>query len=92
MIEKIKSLYNTVNNIKNTMIQAKELKNSTVLITLTELKLEIHNETRWSRKCKMLQKWIPMRNKLIDASFHLHTNIEINDSTAYKNRVTKFTR
>ena len=40
----------------------------------------------------MLQKWIPISNKLIEASFHQNTNNEINDSTAYKNRVTKFTR
>ena len=74
------------------MIQAKELKNSAVLRTLTDLQPEIHNETRWSGKCKMLQKWIRIRSELIEASSHPNSNIEINDSLAYKNRVNKFTK
>ena len=75
------------------MIQAKELKNSAVLRTLTDLHPEIHNETRWSGKCKMLQKWIRIRSELIETSSHQDSNIDINDNTAYKkNRVTKFTK
>ena len=56
VIEKTKSLDNTIYDIKQTMIQAKEMKNSAVLRTLTGLQPEIHNETRWSSKCKMLKK------------------------------------
>ena len=37
MIEKIKLLNNTINGIENTMNQAKELKNSAVLRTVTDL-------------------------------------------------------
>lgn len=53
-----KSLNNTITDIKNTMIQEQELKNSAVLRMLTDLQPEIHNETRWSSKRKMLQKRI----------------------------------
>ena len=92
MIEKTKSLGSTISDIKQTMIQAKELKNSAVLRTLTDLQPEIHTETRWSGKCKILQKWIRIRSELIEASSHPNSNIEINDSLAYKNHVNKFTK
>ena len=39
----------------------------------------------------MLQTWISIRSELIEASSHQDSNIDINDSTAYKNRVTEFT-
>ena len=58
----------------------------------TNLKVEIHNKTRWSRKYKMLQNLIRIRSDLIEASFHQDSGIEINYSTAYENRVTKFTK
>ena len=74
------------------MIQGKELKNSAVLRTLTDLQPEIHNETRWSGKCKILQKWIRIKIDLIEVSPHQDSNIDINDSTAYKYRVTEFTK
>ena len=74
------------------MIQANELKHSVVLIILTNLQPEIHNETRWSSKYKMLQKYIRIRIELNEASSHQDSNININDSTAFKNFVTKFTK
>ena len=74
------------------MIHEKELKNSTVLRTLTDLQPDIHNERRWSGKCKMLQKLIRIKSELIEASSYQDSNIEINDSLLYKNRVTKFTK
>ena len=40
----------------------------------------------------MLQEWIRIRSELIEASSHQDSNIEINDSAAYKDRVTKFTK
>ena len=91
MIEK-KSLVNTISDIMQTMIQAKKSKNSAVLRTLTDLHPEIHTETRWSSKCKMLQKWIRIRSELIEASSHQDSNIEINDSISYNTRVAKFTK
>ena len=91
MVKKI-SLDNTISDIKQTIIQVKKLKNSAVLRTLTDLQPDIHNETRWSSKYKMLQKWIRIRSELIEASSHQDSNIEINDSLSYKNCVTKFTK
>ena len=49
----------------------------------TNLKVEIHNETRWSRKYKMLQNLIRIRSDLIEASFHQDSGIEISYSTVY---------
>ena len=43
-----------MSNIRNKMVKAKELKNSIVLRTLLDLQLEIHNETRLSRKYQKL--------------------------------------
>ena len=74
------------------MIQVKELKNSAVTRTLTGLQPEIRDETRWSGKCKMLKKWIRIRSELIKASSYQDSNIEINNSAAYKHCVTKFTK
>ena len=53
MIEKTKSLNNTISDIKQTMIKAKELKENTVLRTLMDLQPEIHNEHvgMVSKKC-----------------------------------------
>ena len=68
------------------------MKSSTVLRILTDLQPKIKNKTRRSGKHKMLQKWIRIRSELIDASFHQDSNIDINDNTTYKNRVTKFSR
>ena len=87
-----KLLDNTITDIKNTMIQTKEWRNSAILKILTNLHLEIHNETRWSSKCKILQKCVHIRSRLIETSSHQYSNIDINNSTASKHRVTKFTR
>ena len=57
---------------------------------VTNLRLKIYNETRWSRKRRMLRKWLQISNKLIEKSGHSNSNNKINDSNAYRNRVTKF--
>ena len=76
---------NTINDIKYTMIQAEELKNSAALRILMDLQPEIHNETRWSGKGKMIQKRIRIRSELIEASSDHNSNNDINDNTTYKN-------
>ena len=38
----------------------------------------------------MLRKWLQISNKLIEKSGHSNSNNKINDSNAYRNRVTKF--
>ena len=83
---------NTINDIKNTMIQTIELKKTALWRILTYLKPETDNETRWSRNYKKIQKWTRIRIKLIEASSHQDSDIEINDSTVYKYRVAKFTK
>ena len=86
MIEKTKSLDNTTNDIKNIMIQAKELKNNTILRPLINWKSKYQNERRWSKMCKMLQKWMCIRSELMEASLHQDSNIEIKDGTIETNR------
>lgn len=69
IIEKTNSLdKKTINNIKSTMIQAKELKKSAVSTTLADLKPEVHNETRSYGTCNMLKKWTGIRSELIEVS------------------------
>ena len=64
----VKFIYeNDMHDINNAIIQVKELKKYTVLRTLIDLKPEIHNETHWSRKWKMLQKLIHNRSELTEA-------------------------
>ena len=80
MIENTTLLDTIINGIKNTMTQAKKLKNTTILRTIIDLQLEIDN-ARFSSMFKILQKYIQIRSEIIVASFHHDSNIEIHDST-----------
>ena len=87
------ALSTTLDSIGDTMKSAKNsLKNAALLSNLTKLKPVLYNKTRWSGKHDMLQRFIRIRQDLIDVSVHENADIEISDSRQFLRKAEKFQR
>eukprot|EP00171_Calliarthron_tuberculosum_P002661 IDg2661t1 len=64
--------------------------NAAILRNLTELRPVMHNQTRWSGKFNMLQRFERLRDELISASQDVNADIHIDDSAHFLRKVTKY--
>ena len=91
MMNRHADLKSTISCIHDLMRAAKSgLKNAALLRNLTELRPVLNNETRWSGKFLMLQRFTKIRNELIDVSNNEDGSIPINVSIPFSNKVAKY--
>lgn len=91
IIDTTQSFKNTIDSIHNTMKSCKvKLKNADILQNLTDLKPMVHNKTRWSSKYYMLECFVRIRDKLVEAAEHSDADIDINVSDPFHNKVMKY--
>ena len=56
-----------------------KLKNAAILRNITQLKLKQDNDTRWSGKYEILQRFQVMRNYLVEASEHSNSGLKVEE-------------
>ena len=85
-------LRNALESVRNTMIVAKSrLKNTSILRNLTDLRLIIPYDARWSGKSNILQRFVRIRSEFIEASDDQKGNISINQNTRFHSRTQRCT-
>lgn len=60
------------------MMAAKQLKNSALLRNLTDYRPQVHNQTRWSGKLVMMDRFIQIRDELLDVQEESESSIAVN--------------
>lgn len=87
-------LTNTIESVAVTMKAAKKsIKNRAILRNLTSLSPQLDNKTRWSSKATMLEKFVRIRDNLIEASEHANAGIfPIDCSNQFLRRVEKLSK
>jgi len=84
-------LKTALNSVHETMLSCKQkLKNSALLRNLTDLKPIIHNQTRWSGKFYMMQRFLRIRTELIEISNDDRSDIVVNSSNGFRAKCEKF--
>ena len=90
MNSKSNELAVVLESVQTTMRQCKgSLKNAAMLRNLCTLKPILYNKTRWSGKHDTLLRFIEIRMSLIDAANDENTNIDINATNGFLNKVKK---
>ena len=85
MIDSDSRLSHTINSIHQTMQKCKSsLKNRATLRKITDLSPIVHNQTRWTSKFAMIQRFNRIRNDLIQAASEENTSISLNTSEIFK--------
>ena len=83
----------SMDHIADVMKKAKtKLKHTAMLRNMTHLKPVLYNKTRWSGKYYMFERWIQLRDTLIDLSANDGAELEVNESLSFFNATKKFTK
>ena len=92
MVKQTRELEVTLSSsIHETMSQCrKKLKNAALLRNLVNLVPVLHNKTRWSGKLYMLQRFLRIRDELTTVAEDENSDIQINQTTQFKNKVTRY--
>ena len=91
MVNQTQELEVMLSSIHETMSQCKKkLKNAALLRNLVNLVPVLHNKTRWSGKLYMLQWFLCIRDKLITVAEDENSDLQINRTTQFKNKVTRY--
>ena len=87
------SLCDTLESIGDTMKSSKNsLKNAALLSNITKLKPVLYNKKRWSGKHDMIQRFIRIRQNLIDVSVNEDADITLSDGQQFLCKAEKFQR
>ena len=90
MISNAPVLANVLDSIHETMVGVKgSIKNTAVLRSLTNLRPEIGNATRWTGWGRMLRKYIRIRPCLLEATENEDANIPMNCGLAFKRKAER---
>jgi DNA-binding transcriptional MerR regulator len=93
MVETHNDLNTVIECTHETMRAAKQkLKNAALLRNITDLKPVMHNKTWWSGKYLMLKRLGQIRSELIDVSNAEESDLPIDCSIGFANKVRKYTR
>ena len=92
MINRCPQLNETLKNIHNVMMSARKLKNSAILRNLTDLAPVVHNQTRGSSHVVMLQRFIEIRQSLMETSEHEDGDMDMNGSVMLLHRCQKYAK
>jgi hypothetical protein len=85
------NLKNAISGVATTMKEAKlSLKNAAILSELTPLKPILCNKTRWSGKFQVLDRFLRIRPALIEAANHEDSDLDVNASPPFCQRVQKY--
>lgn len=80
-----------IDSVHETMKSAKsKLKNAAVLRNITDLRPIINNATRWSGKSDMLERYLRLRDDLIEASGEPNADIQMDTTIRFKNKVVRY--
>jgi len=87
------SLSSTLDSVHSTMKAAKaKLKNAAILRNLTHLKPVLYNKTRWSGKSAVLERFVRIREQLIQAADNESASAEIpiERSASFRDKAAKY--
>ncbi len=90
MFSKDVTLKDTLSSVSATMKSARHLKNAAILRNLTDLKAVLANETRWSGKYSMIQRFIRIYDQLCDVSNDAEGDLTINRAPEFLNQAQRF--
>jgi hypothetical protein len=71
-------VHETMNKVKGSN------KNSAALSKFTQLRPSLENPTKWTGRATMMDKWVKMRDPLIEAASHSQTTFTLDDSSKFK--------
>ena len=90
MIKSTNELQDTINSVQETMAAAKsKLKNKAMLRNLVELSPVVPNETRWSGKCDMVNRYVAIRPELIAVSNDENCDLPIDATNVFADKVKR---
>ncbi|KAI0559108.1 Ribonuclease H-like protein [Gracilaria domingensis] len=93
MVNITADLESTLTSVHETMTQCKQrLCNAALLRNIVNLKPIVHNKTRWSGKFYMLERFLRFCDNLIEVSQDERSNLDVNDSVAFRNKVARYVR
>ena len=69
-----------------------KLKHAAMLRNMTHLKPVLYNKTRWSGKYYMFERWLQIRDTLIELSTSDGAELDVNDSLNFFNLTKKYTK
>ena len=85
------ALHEVLNSVHGTMLSCKQkLRNGALLRNLTDLKPIIHNQTRWSGKYYMMERFLRIRDELLEVSKDHGSNVDINSTIAFRDKCFKY--
>ena len=91
MIESDFRLSKTVQTIYTTMSDCKsKMKNGAMLRNLTDLAPITHNETKWTSKFAVIQRFNKIGDKIIQVPEDKNANVRINSSEAFKGQAESY--
>ncbi len=91
MTKNDENLENLISSVRKAMLEFKSKnKNRTMLKTLAKLGPILDSKTRWNGKYLMLKRFLEIREKMIEVSDQQYSNISIDRSLYFKNKVEKF--
>lgn len=85
-------LFKVIESVHATMKSARKLKNAAILRNITDYCPVLNYETRWSGKRRMLDRFIKIRNKLIEASMSMDADLIIGKPPDFEMDTQKFAR
>lgn len=93
MVEASAEMKSTIRFVHDMMRHVKtRLKNAAILRNLTDLCSVLHNATRWTGKCMMLQIFGEIKNEVIQACDKSDVDISSDYEFVFTNRVPKYER
>lgn len=91
MVKEVQDIGRTLISVHETMTQCKQrLKNAALLRNLVSLSPFLYNHTRWSGKQCMLQRFLRIRDELIEVSDEDRSDLAINSSEASKDNARRY--
>lgn len=88
MVKNTIDLELTISSVHETMVQCKHrLRNATLMRNLIDLRPVIHNQARYSGKLYMPERFLQIRDELIEISEDERSELTVNSSHALKNKL-----
>ncbi|KAI0562239.1 hypothetical protein FGB62_63g09 [Gracilaria domingensis] len=93
MVRSLLDLRNVIDAVHSTMSDCKRnLRDAALMRNLVELKPILHNETRWSRKPYMLERYLRIHGELSAVSSDPRSSLYVDTSHGLLSKVQRYTR